>query len=107
MEPAVLLYRFFAANQDNPHLSPTHMSLYLALFYEWLRTEDGSRVAIDRHTIMKRARIGSSATYTKCIKDLDRWGAICYQPARHRYEQTTVSLYARAIPSPSVAPPAL
>jgi hypothetical protein len=50
-------------------LLATHISLYTALFVCWQR--------------LGFSKIASVATYHKCIKELDEFGYIHYQPSYH------------------------
>lgn len=61
----------------------THVSLFTALFVCWQRNEFSSPFAVNRRELMKLSKIASIATYHKCIKELDRFGYIRYQPSYH------------------------
>ncbi|MET3499630.1 hypothetical protein ABIC45_001221 [Mucilaginibacter rubeus] len=61
----------------------THVSLFTALFISWQREGFVSPFAITRKTVMAFSKIASIATYHKCIKELDEYGYIRYQPSFH------------------------
>ncbi|MDO3643733.1 hypothetical protein [Mucilaginibacter sp. L3T2-6] len=61
----------------------THVSLFTALFICWHRSEFNSPFAVNRRELMNLSKIASIATYHKCIKELDRFGYIRYQPSYH------------------------
>ncbi|MDB5006046.1 MAG: hypothetical protein JWP45_439 [Mucilaginibacter sp.] len=61
----------------------THVSLFTALFIFWQRGGFVSPFAITRKTVMAYAKIASIATYHKCIRELDEYGYIRYQPSFH------------------------
>jgi len=61
----------------------THVSLITALFIFWQREGFVSPFAITRKTVMAYAKIASIATYHKCIRELDEYGYIRYQPSFH------------------------
>ena len=61
----------------------THVSLFTALFIFWQREGFVSPFAITRKTVMAYAKIASIATYHKCIRELDEYGYIRYQPSFH------------------------
>jgi hypothetical protein len=59
----------------------THVSLLTALFVCWQRSGFISPFAITRKTLMGFSKIASIATYHKCIRELDKYGYIRYQPS--------------------------
>lgn len=61
----------------------THVSLFTALFIFWQRGGFVSPFAITRKSVMAYSKIASIATYHKCIRELDDFGYICYQPSFH------------------------
>lgn len=65
---------------DNRILA-THVSLFAALFVCWQHVGFTSPFAITRKKLMAYSRIASIATYHKCIKELDAFGYIRYQPS--------------------------
>jgi hypothetical protein len=64
-------------------LNATHISLFSGLFVQWQRGDFKSPFSITRKTLMAFSRIASIATYHKCIKELDEYGYIRYQPCYH------------------------
>ncbi|HTK18853.1 MAG TPA: hypothetical protein VL442_05055 [Mucilaginibacter sp.] len=64
-------------------LNATHVSLFTGLFVHWQRSGFVSPFAVTRKTLMAYSKIASIATYHKCIKELDAYGYIRYQPSYH------------------------
>lgn len=64
-------------------LNTTHISLFSALFVQWQRGGFKSPFSVTRKTLMAFSRIAFIATYHKCIKELDDYGYIRYQPSYH------------------------
>jgi hypothetical protein len=62
-------------------LMATHVSLYTALFIHFQRNAFISPFPITRAGLMACSRIASVATYHKCIKELDEFGYVRYQPS--------------------------
>lgn len=62
-------------------LMATHVSLYTALFVHFQRNEFSSPFPVTRKGLMACSRIASVATYHKCIRELDEYGYIHYQPS--------------------------
>jgi hypothetical protein len=61
----------------------THVSLFTALFVCWQHGGFNSPFAVTRKKLMAYSRIASIATYHKCIRELDEFGYIHYQPSYH------------------------
>lgn len=64
-------------------LLATHISLYTALFICWQRQGFAQPFAVCRRELMGFSKIASVATYHKCIRELDEFGYIRYQPCFH------------------------
>jgi hypothetical protein len=64
-------------------LNATHISLFTGLFVHWQRSGLISPFAVTRKVLMTYSKIASIATYHKCIKELDAYGYISYQPSYH------------------------
>jgi hypothetical protein len=64
-------------------LVATHVSLFTALFIQWQRSSFHSPFAVTRRELMAHSKIASVATYHKCIRQLDEFGYIRYQPSFH------------------------
>jgi len=61
--------------------TPFHTSLYLALFRRWNMNYFQNPISVARDELMRMAQIGSVKTYYRCLKALDRWGFIRYEPS--------------------------
>ena len=64
-------------------LNTTHVSLFTGLFVHWQRNSFASPFFITRKAVMAYSKIASIATYHKCIRELDAYGYISYQPSYH------------------------
>lgn len=64
-------------------LNATHVSLFTGLFIHWQRSGFISPFAVTRKVLMAYSKIASIATYHKCIRELDAYGYISYQPSFH------------------------
>ncbi|HEY2582978.1 MAG TPA: hypothetical protein VGI43_14280 [Mucilaginibacter sp.] len=69
--------------RDDKRLSSTHVSLFTALFIQWQQNSYSSPFAVTRRELMDYSKIASVATYHKCIRELDAFGYIIYQPSFH------------------------
>ena len=84
---------FFIRIAAEETIYPTHISLYLALFQSWNINRFKNPIAISRDEMMKASRIGSKATYHKCIKELQSLGFIDYIPSYNPYSGSEVILH--------------
>jgi hypothetical protein len=77
---------------EDPVLRGNHISLYMALFYHWNRFRFRTPLAIIREDMMQLSKIASTATYTRCLKDLERQGYLTYEPSCSQYRPSYVHL---------------
>lgn len=82
---------FNKSNQDHS-ISPTHISLYLALFQRWNLNRFKNPIIISREEMMATAKIKSKATYHKCMRELHEKNYIVYKPSFNPYEGSEVIL---------------
>lgn len=73
-------------------LNPTHISLYMALFQYWNINRFPDEFYINREDIMKMSKIGSKATYHRCLKSLHIWKYIRYLPSHNPYKGSKVRM---------------
>jgi len=73
-------------------LNPTHISLYMALFQYWNINRFPGEFYINREEIMKMSKIGSKATYHRCLKNLHRWKYIRYLPSHNPYKGSKIKM---------------
>lgn len=75
-----------------PTYRPHHMSLYMAIFHWWNNERFPQSLRIERPLLMQQARIGSKATYSAALRELESWGLIRYHPTRNSVEGTRISI---------------
>lgn len=73
-------------------LNPTHISLYMALFQVWNLNRFPKVFYINRQEIMKLAKVGSKATYHRCLRQLDDWKYLHYIPSHNPYKGSQVKM---------------
>lgn len=74
-------------------LNPTHISLYVALFQLWNTYHFPNEFHINREEIMRSSKIGSKATYHKCIKELSHWKYLLYMPSHNPYKGSKIKMF--------------
>ncbi|WP_419699092.1 hypothetical protein [Mucilaginibacter sp. NFX135] len=83
---------FFRQVQSDKRLRPVHLSLCMALCTCWQSGNYQMPFRVTRKGLMELARIGSTATYHKCIKELLGFGYIDYRSDYNYYKGSQVSL---------------
>lgn len=73
-------------------LNPTHISLYVALFQYWNINRFREVFFINREDVMSMAKIGSKATYHRCLKQLHHWKYIFYLPSHNPYKGSQIKM---------------
>jgi|SRR6185437_1480826 len=80
-----ILNTFFHGINSDSRITAVHISLFMAIFCEWSRRSYVNPMPVERRQIMELAKISSTVTYFKRLKDLQDFGYIKYIPAKHRY----------------------
>ena len=75
--------RLLRKMSKDSRLLATHVSLFSGLFVHWQRNGFVSPFPVTRKGLMGYGKIASIATYHKCIRELDEFGYIRYQPSYH------------------------
>lgn len=86
------LNTWFELMKTNPEMKPTHIALYVVLFQFWNQSHFASSFVINRQALMNAMKMGSKATYSKCMKDLHEWGWIIYYPSQSKFGVSQVSV---------------
>ena len=76
-----MLSSFYETVITDQRIGATHISIYIALLFDYSTNRYQNPVKVERHLIMTRARIRSRTTYDKCIHDLHNYGYIDYKPS--------------------------
>lgn len=87
-----ILKAFFANADNDARLSATHLGVYFVLYKLWLAEGCKDFVQITRKRVMKHAKIRSTATYHRIVKELVEFGYIEYKPTFHPLHGTTIKL---------------
>ena len=74
-------------------LNTTHVSLYMALFQFWNINRFPEEFYIDRQEVMKLSKIGSTATYHGCLKQMNTWKYLKYMPSHNPYKGSKIKLF--------------
>ena len=93
MENFQPLTDFYEAIADDARIGATHISLYIALLQEWNTAVAQNPLSVNRDTMMKAARMGRK-TYNKCLKELQEYGYIKYEPSSNPLIKSKIYLKA-------------
>ncbi|KAA2240306.1 hypothetical protein F0L74_29530 [Chitinophaga agrisoli] len=86
------LNAFFAQGRQDKRLHANHISLYVSLFQIWNEHRFQNPFPILREEVIDLCHIGSVNTYTQCLKDLNSFGYILYQPGPKRGTPSLISI---------------
>ena len=86
------LSSYFKRVALDERLFPSHISLFMALFYFSSGEHPGVPFQVSRPKLMRFSRIRSIATYHKNITDLTNYGYIEYSPSWHPQRGTQIRL---------------
>jgi hypothetical protein len=81
---------FLAAAQKDKRILPLHVSLFMAICWGGTPDKDTATLTIYRKDIMPLARIGSTSTYHKYLKELVAFGYLHYQASHDYYSGSKV-----------------
>lgn len=84
--------KFLTRAVEDYRLLPSHLSLFMAIFYYSKNDDPYGSFRITRSTLMRFAKIKSIVTYHKCLQDLADLGYIFYQPSYDTYKGSQITI---------------
>jgi hypothetical protein len=84
---------FFHRAAKDYQLNPTHVSLYIAIFQLWNLNRFKSPISVSRSELMTLSKVSSKTTYHKCMRELQQFGYIRYDPSYHPLRGSLVYLF--------------
>ena len=90
MEIASVITTFIKSAEKDPRLSPSHISVFIALVFQWERIGQMGSFKVFSYDIMPMAKLSSRSTYFKCIGDLNDAGYLKYQPSKYKHEASSI-----------------
>lgn len=84
MEKLNYLSDFFGAIRSDARISITHIGIYAALLQYRILHDFTNPIQVFSHEIMDIAKLSSAITYHKCVKELNEYGYIRYEPSFNR-----------------------
>lgn len=86
------LENFMSGIDKDPRISLSHIGLFSVLLHVREEFDGIEPFPIKREELMKAAKISSTATYFKIIRQLNEYGYIHYLPTFNRMRQSRVSI---------------
>lgn len=83
----------FGQITKDSRLNPSHVSLYMTLFHFWNSCYFRPEFYINRAEVMQISKIGSTATYHRCIKQLSHWNYLLYQPSHNPFKGSKIKMF--------------
>jgi hypothetical protein len=84
------LKKSYLSLSKDKRVNVSHIGIYIALLYLWLRNKGINPTYITRRKVMQLAHIRSIATYHKCIRQLQEFGYVHYIPSYNRFSGSQV-----------------
>lgn len=84
------LTEFFDRTTKDKNINATHISLYITLFHFWNTNKFQNPINITRGEVMQISKICSTATYHKCMRELNEKGFLTYSPSFNPYKGSSV-----------------
>src|SRR5690606_17306911 len=84
---------FFDKSVADPHFTPTHLSLFMALFQLWNQSRFLPTIQIVRDDVMRLSKINSKATYHKAMGYLHKHRYINYEPSYNPFKVSKISFF--------------
>jgi hypothetical protein len=84
---------FFDRVAKDDRLGPLHVSMYVSLFQFWNASHFKNPISISRNELMRVSKISAKATYHKCIRELNAFGYLKYEPSFNPIRGSLIYLF--------------
>lgn len=81
---------FFEAIETDGRISITHIGIYAALLQYRMQAGFINPIQVFSREIMSIAKLSSAITYHKCLRDLNDYGYIKYEPSFNRMKGSRI-----------------
>lgn len=86
------ILHFLEVAQRDPRIGPSHISLYLAIVYCWCQQGASGPVRFTARELMPIAKIAGATPFYRCLKELNLYGYVAYEPSFNPVEKSRVSI---------------
>ncbi|SEJ53055.1 hypothetical protein SAMN05216327_11249 [Dyadobacter sp. SG02] len=73
---------FLDKAHSDPRIGTTHIALYLSILNMWYQSS--GRLYVYNRQVMRVAKISSSSTYSKLLRDLTEGGYVAFEPSYYK-----------------------
>ena len=87
-----IFFSAFTKIEKDDRLHTSHISLYIVLLNLWYKNQFQNPINISRKEILASCKIKSNATYHKCIKELNDFGYIKYEPSYDPFKGSLIHM---------------
>lgn len=84
---------FFDRVAKDDRLGPLHISMYVSLFQFWNASHFKNPISISRNELMRVSKISAKATYHKCMRELNAYGYLKYEPSFNPIRGSLIYLF--------------
>jgi len=91
---ADFIVKFFQRAAEDPVIGPSHIALYLAILKEWISSGNPCCVRLYYNSLMKRAKIGSTSTFSKLLRDLREGNYVHFEPSYNHSQPSKFQILA-------------
>jgi hypothetical protein len=81
MSKGMEIVLFMEQAKTDPRIGPLHISLYMAIFYLWVRQGRNGPAQFTARELMPAAKIMGGTAFYRYIRQLDAYGYIIYEPS--------------------------
>ena len=92
METEKPLSQFFAAIKNDYRISSTHIGIFAALLHFWMDRGFCNPIRAYSHDIMPIAKISALRTYCRCMRELNDYGYLRYEPSKKKNQASRIYL---------------
>ncbi|OYD46351.1 hypothetical protein CHU00_06575 [Sphingobacterium cellulitidis] len=92
MKLSIHIDNFLKRAAGDNRLLPSHISLFMAIFYYSPDGSTDSFFRVSRRQLMRYSRIRSIATYHKCVRELVEYGYIEYVPSYDPFRASKMAI---------------
>lgn len=85
--------KFFRAIKQDSRINPIHISLFMAVIQRWEIDGFKTPICVFSHELMTLAKISSTRTYHRTIRELHEYGYLNYIPSFNRLTGSLIYIF--------------
>lgn len=84
------LFNFLKSCRSDPYVGAIHIALYMAIFRKWMESGCEEPIPLGSKELMVEAKIYSSITYYRALRQLHNSGYIVYVPSYNKMKSSEI-----------------